>query len=260
MRKFIAFLVLGALAAGFTYAQQAPAASGSPVAPQPKPKSQEEFTALQAIFSAPDADGRIKAAENLITKFGDTEYKSVAMTVIASSYEQKGDSDNAIVWSEKTLEVDPHSFQAKLTIATELARKTREHDLDRDEKLGRADSLLKSAQEDIQAALRPRADVTDEQWGGFKKMLMAQSYEVAGMIALARKNFDLAAENFKKALTGNPQTDPGTQVRLANVYNLQGKSAEAIAVLDQVLAAPALHPQIKAAAEAEKAKATNAKK
>lgn len=260
MRRIIAFLMLGAVATGLSFAQKsggnaaAGAASTSPVAPQPKPKSKEELTAVQAIFSAPDPDARIKAGEDMITQFADSEFKPLALLVIASSYEEKGDGDNTLLWAEKTLEADPHSYQAKMMIAGELARRTREHDLDRDEKLGRADSLVKSAQEDIQSAPRPRPDVTDDQWANVKQILMAQSYEVGGMVAMNRKNYDAAAAEFKKSIaTGQP--DPATEVRLAAVYNLQGKSADAIALLDQVLAASDLNPQIKAAAQSEKAKA-----
>ena len=265
MKIFTALFVLVALAAGFTFAQrrqpqqqqqQQPAASTSPVAPQPAPKSAEEVAAIQAMLAAQDADARITAGEAVITKFPKSEFKSIALLMIASSYEQKGDADNAIAWADKTIESDPASYQAKLLIATQIARRTREHDLDKDEKMARADSLLKSAQADIQAALRPRPDVTDEQWASVKKLLLSQTYEVYGMLALVDKKYDVAAEQFQKSIDESPEPAPTVQIRLAAVYNLQGKKAEAVGVLDKVLATPGLEANIKAVAQREKDKAT----
>jgi hypothetical protein len=92
---------------------------------QPKPKSQKEVDAIMAMQNAQDADSRIKAAQALITKFADTEFKPFALYVIASSYQQKGDAENAIVWAEKTLEVDKTNFMCMNMIATGLAQKTR---------------------------------------------------------------------------------------------------------------------------------------
>ena len=47
--------------------------SGLMAQKQPTPKSQKEVEALQAMFNAQDPDTRIKAAEDLLTKFADTQ-------------------------------------------------------------------------------------------------------------------------------------------------------------------------------------------
>ena len=70
----------------------------------PQPKSQKEVEALQAMFGAQDPDTRIKAANDVLTKFADTEFKAIAMQLIASSYEQKNDFPKMAAWAEKTLE------------------------------------------------------------------------------------------------------------------------------------------------------------
>ena len=46
---------------------------------QPKPKSDAEVKALQAMFGAQTPDERIAAAENVLTKFADTDYKAEAL-------------------------------------------------------------------------------------------------------------------------------------------------------------------------------------
>ena len=131
---------------------------------QPKPKSQKEVDAIMAMQNAQDADSRITAAQALITKFADTEFKPFALYVIASSYQQKNDVDSAMVWAEKTLEVDKANFMCMNMIASGLAQKTREFDLDKEEKLGRAEKMAKGAMEAIKTATKPNPEIPDAQW------------------------------------------------------------------------------------------------
>ena len=102
---------------------------------QPKPKSQKEVEAIQAIFNAQDPDGRIAAAENLLTNFADTEFKAIALQVAAASAQQKNDFEKMVVYAERTLEADPKNYAAMLMLANGIAQRTREFDLDKEEKL-----------------------------------------------------------------------------------------------------------------------------
>ena len=114
----------------------------------PQPKSQKELEAIQAMFNAQDPDGQIKAAENLIQKYADTEFKSIALFVAANAYQNKNDATNAIIYAERMLEVDKTSFQAgqaMTMIAKNLAIRTREFDLDKEEKLSRAEKIERCA-------------------------------------------------------------------------------------------------------------------
>jgi tetratricopeptide (TPR) repeat protein len=228
-------------------------------AKQPAPKSQKEQEAVMAVFQAQDPDARIAAAENLLQKFADTEFKAIALQVAAMSAQQKNDFEKMIIYSERTLEADPKNYQAMLMIASGLAQRTREHDLDKEEKLTRADKYANQAMELIKTAQKPNPQITDEQWEGAKKDLTAQGFESLGLSAMARKKYDVAVTNFKAAMETGSQADAGTMVRLASAYNHVSKPDEAIAVLDKVLATPNLHPQIKNVAEAEKNNAVKIK-
>ncbi len=255
--RFSKLMLLACASVGLMFGQQPaapPPAGGSPVAKQPRPKSQKEVDALQAMFAAKDPDGRIAAAKNLLTQFADTEFKTLAYTMIAMGYQQKNDQENMMAAYEEVLKVDPKNFGAMIEIANVLAARTREFDLDKEEKLGRAEKLAIQAQQEIKTAPRPQPQVTDEQWNGAKKEFNGRALEALGMIALARKKYDVAITNMKAALETSSQPDPATMVRLANVYNLSNKPDDAIALLDKVLAMPELHPAIKQFAQAEKVK------
>ena len=219
---------------------------------QPAPKSQKELDALKVLFGTQDPDARIKAAKDLITNYADTDFKELAFQMIAMSYQQKNDLENMIVYAEKTLEINPKSYQSMLMVSTALAQRTREFDLDKEEKLGRAEKLAKQAMDIIPTASKPRPDIPDAQWEGAKNDAMAEAHQAIAMSAVARKKYDVAIAEYTKSIEGAASPDAATMVRLGSTYNMAGKPADAIGVLDKVLAMPNLHPQIKSAAESEK--------
>lgn len=263
MKRILMAGVLVMAGAAFLPAQAPPPAQGAgqaaPAAKPPQPKSKGEVEALQALFNAQDPDSRIKAADNLVNKFADTEFKDIALFFAAASYEQKGDSEKAILYCERAVEANPKNYSALLMLARLTASKTREHDLDREEKLTKVEGWVKSADNLLKDAPKPNPSLTDEQWAAAKKDMQSQGHEALGLAAMARKKYDVATNEFKTALDTAAQPDPATMVRLGNAYNLDGKPDAAIAILDKVMAMPDVHPTIKQFAQAEKVRATQAK-
>ncbi len=264
VRALMALVTAGSLFAVPQAQQAAPApqaapAGGLPVAKQPSVKSQAEGQALQAVFQAPDPDARIKAAEEFLAKYADSEFKALALMVEADTYRQKNDYEHTVIYAERTLEADPQNYMAMLMLASSIAQRTREFDLDREEKLGRAEKYAKSAIEIVKTAPKPRPDVTDEQWTAAKADFTAQAHEALALAAMARKNYPVAIAEFKTALQAGSAPDPATQVRLGAVYNMAGQYDDAIATLTKVMELPDVHPQIKQVAQAERARAMQAK-
>ena len=214
----------------------------------PTPKNQKEGEAIMLMFQTQDPDARIVAANNLITKFAETEFKATALYVAAFSYQQKGDIENSIVYAEKSLETDPKFFGAMLIISTGLAQRTKEFDLDREEKLGRADKMANAALAMIPTAPKPNPGIPDDQWEVAKKDFMSQAHESLGMAALVRKKFDVCDSEFTLALANSQQPDPSTMVRLGSCNMKIQKWDEATAALDKALADPTAVPAVKKAA------------
>lgn len=225
---------------------------------QPQPKSQKEQEAIMAVFNAQDPDARIAAADALLAKFADTEFKAVALQVAAASAQQKNDFEKMTIYAERTIEADPANYGAMLMLANGIAQRTREFDLDKEEKLTRADKLSNQAIELVKVAVKPRPDITDEQWEGARKDFLSQAHEALALSAMARKKYDVAIAEFKTASEG-VAPDQTMMVRLASAYNLAAKPDDALATLEKVLAMPDLHPQVKQVAESEKLKATKLK-
>jgi tetratricopeptide (TPR) repeat protein len=261
MKRMI-FTGILALATGFSclMAQQAPPAKqGQPAQPKgPAPKSQAEAQALTELFSAANAqnnpDGIIKAAEDLIAKFADTDFKEVALMLETQAYQMKGDTVKAQIFGERVLEINPKSFQTTLLLGEILAGTTRENDLDKEEKLSKADKYLNGTIENLKTAVKPNPQITDQQWEDAKKQLTAEAHNGLGLVALDRKKYDVAATEFKIAIDGDPQAT--YSVRLASAYQQGGKNQEAIEICDKLLADPQLDPRIKNVATQVKAAAS----
>jgi tetratricopeptide (TPR) repeat protein len=226
---------------------------------QPKPKTQKEAQDFNAIQQASTVDARIAAADQFVTNHPTSQLKSLALYLAADAAERKNDGAKAIAYAETSLEADPKNYQSMLLISGELARSTRENDLDKEEKLSRAEKFANDAVPAINAAPKPNPQLSDDQWAGYKKDDVAQAHTDLGMVALVRKKYDVAVTEFKMAVDGAATPDAATMVRLAGAYNQAGKPDEAIAVLDKVMAMSNVNATVKQFATQEKARAEQAK-
>ena len=257
MSKRIIFIIASCAAASLAFGQQqAP--------PQAQVKggkgvSKQEADAFNAILKAQTADERIKAADEFVTKFADSQYKGLALYDAAEAADAKGDFIKAITYGDQALAADPMNFDAKLLVAGELAQHTREFDLDKEEKLAKADKYAKEALDGIPNAAKPQPQIQDAQWEAYKKYATARAHLDLGLIAMARKKADVGAAEFKIASDMSNPPDQVIMVRLANAYNETGKSDDALEVLNKLLAMSDLNPAVKQFAQSEKARAEKAK-
>jgi tetratricopeptide (TPR) repeat protein len=224
----------------------------------PAPKSQAELDAVRAMFNAADADAKIAAAEALVTKFADTDFKSTAYILEGQAYESKRDFIKAQIFYEHAVEADPKSFQATLAAGEVIVKHTGENDLDKEEKLAKGEKYLHETLDLIKTADKPNPSLTDAQWDEAKKQETAATEDDLGLSSLVRKKPDDAAAHFKTASEIDP-SEPAHQARLAQAYLQAGKNDDAIAICDKVLANAQIHPQIKAFVTTVKEQATKAK-
>jgi tetratricopeptide (TPR) repeat protein len=225
----------------------------------PTPKTQKELEALQAWQAASDPDARIKAIENVLTNFADTEFKLVLLEDAMQLEQRKRDFAQVVFYGERLLEADPKNAFALVTLAGETARHVREFDLDKEEKLTKADKYATAALEAAKTMPKPRPDIPDQQWEGARKDMQAQAYEALGLTALMRKKFDDSIADYKKALEVQATPDPATWVRLGQAYEDSGKLDEATEAFDKAINTPDVNPQVKSVAEAKKAEAAKRK-
>ncbi|HXK04058.1 MAG TPA: tetratricopeptide repeat protein [Verrucomicrobiae bacterium] len=251
-RSILTGLLLAAAGAAGLMAQGAPAKG-------PAPKSKAELETLQAMFQAQQQgnfDGVIKAADELIAKFADTDFKDTALYMEAEAYQQKHDSAKAQIYAEQALQANPKSYQASIMLAELIAQGTRENDLDKNEKLAQSAKYANDAIAAVKDLPKPNPQITDAQWDEFKKSIIGRAHNAFGMAALVSKKYDEAASQFKTAAENDPQ--PAYYVREASALQSEGKNDEAIALCDKIISDPQAHPQIKQIAQQIKASAVKA--
>lgn len=247
----IALLAICLCAATAAFAQKkAPAGPG--------PKSKQEMEAVNAMVKAQTPDEKIQAVDALVTKFTKTDFKGIALYQAADAYEQKGDHAKAIVFAEEAIEAEAGNFAAEVLIANILAGQTKDTDLDKAEKLARAEKMAKSGLEHIEKAQKtPLFQIPDAMWESSKKIAAAQAWSALGTAATVGKKMDEAIADYEKGLALDP--DPVLMLRVGRALMAQRKNDEAIAWFDKAGASTDATEQIKKIAAADKARATAAK-
>lgn len=261
MKRMILAGVLS-IAAGIPglVAQQPPAKKDAAAQKGPQPKSQGELTVVQALFTAMqnhDADATIKASEDLQSKYKDSDFTEIALISEATAYQQKGDSVKAQIYAERVLGLNPKNVQATLMLGELITQGTRENDLDKEEKLTKAEKYLNDTIANAKTMEKPNPQIPDAQWEEQRKFVIAEAENDLGLASMSRRKLDAAVAHFKAAVDMDPQ--PAYQVRLASALQSSGKNDEALAIVDKLLADPQLHPQIKTVATQVKTAATAAK-
>jgi tetratricopeptide (TPR) repeat protein len=223
----------------------------------PQPKSQKEIQALQNYQQQTTVDGRLQAIDDILTKFADTEFKAILLQEAVQLEQQKGDSAMLTTYAERLLQVDPKSPYAHLAMATDLAAHTREFDLDKDDKLTKAEKYANAAIQDLKDYPKPMSRMPDDQWTLEKKNLTNEGYLALGMVAMDRKKYDDAITQYKAAIDAYP--DANANFRLGEAYLKAGKADDAIAQFDKVLAMTDANPTVKQFAQQRKNEAMKAK-
>jgi tetratricopeptide (TPR) repeat protein len=242
MRRF-ATLTTILLAGSFAFAQT----SGI------KPKSKGEEAAVRAMLAAQDPDARIKAADELLTKYADTGYKPYALYLEADAYYQKADTDKAIVYAEQAAEADPKSYQSYVLLTKVYGNTTHVNDLDKAEKLAKIDKYGKLAIDNLATATKPNPQLPDADWTKIKDDLAGQAYLGIGIGAVLSNKIPDANADFEKVATMD--TDPTDLIRAGRALLDAKKYADAVTWFDRALTFPGVPDQIKTIAENDKARA-----
>jgi tetratricopeptide (TPR) repeat protein len=198
-----------------------------------QPKSQEELDAILAVQSAEDPNVRAAAAKKLLTDFKNTEFKEFANYMLMVSYQDLDDFENMMLYGERTLEINPSNPGVLLQLAYAIPARTREFDLDKEEKLTKAEDFASRALTLIPNLEKVDPDMPDDAWLETKKEFMAQGNESLGVIEAKRENYDEAAILLTKAIGLQPQQNPMTHYHLADAYMNAGKKAEALTAINQ---------------------------
>lgn len=206
-------------------------------AQQPQAKTQEELDVLMEIEDATDPDERIGAIHKLLTNFKDTEFKEFANLMMMLSYQAKNDFEMMVLYGERTLELNPDNIDTLVSLSYAIPARTGEFDLDKDEKLAKAEDFAKRALLAIPTLENPNPDLSADAWLIAKKDFMSQAHDSLGLVALKRKDYQAAEKSLRQSLQVASKQSASTFYHLASALNKQGKNDEALTMADKSIAA-----------------------
>jgi tetratricopeptide (TPR) repeat protein len=220
-------------------AQNPPAGQAGQAAPAgkrpPAAKTQPEFEAYKAAVAQTDPATLEKSADDFAAKFPDSELRAMLYTTAMQRYQQANNTDKMMDMARKVLSFDPDDPAALVELAQALAERTRDTDLDKDQRLADAKKNAEHALVTIDTDI-PTSGYPPEQLVAFKNFLRSEAYVILGTLSFKASNWSDAEQNLRKSIEALPQQpDPVAVFRLAVALDMQNKLPEAMKYADQAV-------------------------
>ena len=214
-------------------------AAGQAAAPAgkrpPQAKTQDEFAAYKAAVALTDPEAQEKAADDFAKKFPDSELRPLLYKAVMHGYQQANNGTKMTEMAQKILGYDADDPEALLGVAQVLAERTRDTDLDRDQRLAEARKDAQRALVTVDTDV-PTSGYPPEQLNAFKGFLRSDAYTILGTIDFENKAWADAETNLKKSIDAYPQQpDPVAIFRLSVALDMQKKYPEALKYANQAV-------------------------
>jgi len=201
----------------------------------PKVNSQEEFNAYKTAAALTDAAALEKASDDFAAKYPESELRPLLYRSAMQRYQSVNNSDKMLEMAKKVLALDPDDPEALVGLSQVLAERTRDTDLDRDQRLAEsrkdAERALQTVDTDI-----PSSGYPPEQLTAYKGYLRSEAYAVLGKLSSDAKNWPDAESNLRKSIEAFPQqVDSIAVLRLAVALDMQNRIPEALKYADQAV-------------------------
>ena len=201
----------------------------------PAAKTQPEFDAYKAAIAQTDAAGTEKAADDFAAKFPDSELRPVLYKAAMQRYQQANNADKMLDMARKALSFDPDDPEALLGVSQVLSERTRDTDLDKDQKLAEAKKDAEHALATIDTDL-PTVGYDAAKLAQFKNFLKSEAYAILGALASNAKNWPEAESDLRKSIDAFPdQVDSIAVLRLSVALDMQNKIPEALKYANQAV-------------------------
>jgi tetratricopeptide (TPR) repeat protein len=233
----ISLALLATVAVGQTSGTGAPApqaaadaAQAPPAQHQPQAKSKEEFEAYNAAAALTDPAQLEVAADQFAAKFPASELKELLYVRDMNMYQQQNNSSKIVATGRKAIELAPTDPVPLVAVSSALVMDTRENDLDRDARYAEAGKDAQAALDNIDTGLQVPPGVPPAQVEAAKANLRSIAYDTLGVIAMNKKDYASAEQNFQKAADlMKDQPDAVVYLRLSVAQDNEGKYPEALA-------------------------------
>jgi tetratricopeptide (TPR) repeat protein len=212
----------------------APAAAPQGKRP-PQAKTQPEFDAFNTAKALTDAAAQEKAADDFAVKFPDSELRVMLYKAVMYSYQQANNADKMMDAAHKVLTVDGDDPEALVGVGQVLAERTRDTDLDKDQRWAEARKNAQKALLTVETDV-PTAGLPQDKIDTYKGYLRSEAYSIIGTLDFTSKAWPDAETNLRKSIEAFPQNVDSIAVfRLSVALDMQGKYAEAMKYADQAV-------------------------
>jgi tetratricopeptide (TPR) repeat protein len=239
-----------------------PAAPPPPDKQQPMARSNEEFAAYQTAAGNADPKAALAAADEFNGKYPESELRVPLYVLVMNKFYGANDADNTLEAAERILKLEPDHTMALVISSQILAERTRETDIDRDERLAKATERADRAIRTMDTGLVVPKSVTPEQLVGIKQWLTSLAKSNLAYVELTKKNYAGAEKLYAEAVElGKSKPDGTTYYRLALAQHGQKKFGDALknATRAVELAQTENNPALLSLAQEEKSKLEKAK-
>lgn len=219
-------------------AQPAPAAgAAAPAAKRPpQAKTQPEFDAWKAAAANTDPAALEKAADDFATKFPDSELRVLLYKNAMRAYQKADNGEKTEAMGRKVLGCDADDPEALVVVSEVIAERTRDTDIDRDQRFGEATAMAEKALKTIDTDIGVPAGTPQDKIDAYKSGLRSQAYSIIGAIDYKKENYAAAQEDLQKAIDAYPSDPaPVDVLRLALALDKQQKYPEALKVADRAV-------------------------
>jgi len=175
-------------------------AAPAPAGPHPpQAKSKEEYDAYNLAASKTDPAQAETAADEFAQKFPASELKELLYVRAMNLYQQQNNSAKVIAMGRKAIELNPTDPVPLVAVASALVMDTRDTDLDRDARFAEATKDAQAALDNVDTGLQVPPNVPPDRVAAAKANLRSIAYDTLGVIAMNKKDYAGAEQNFQKA-------------------------------------------------------------
>jgi tetratricopeptide (TPR) repeat protein len=202
----------------------------------PQAKTQAEFDAYKAAAANTDPAAVEKAADDFAAKFPDSELRILLYKQAMHTYQTANKAEQMMEMGRKVLKIDPDDPEALVGVSQVLAERTRDSDLDKDQRLDEGTKLAQHAIETTDTDVAVPPGTPQDKIDAYKGFLRSSAYYVLGTIQYTREKYADAEGYFRKSLDALPnQPDPIAVLRLALSLDKQEKYPEALKFANQAV-------------------------
>lgn len=211
--------------------------TGSRPTPEEQAAAQKSPADAQQVAATVAARAE-KAADDFATKFPDSEVKILLYKAAMRNYQNANNAEKTEAMGRKVLSLDGDDPESLVTVAEVIAERTRESDLDRDQRYDEAKKMAQKALGTVDTDILVPAGTPQERVDAYKSGLRSQAYSIMGAIEYNKNNFAGAQTNLEKSIDAYPaQPDAVVVLRLALALDKQGpqKYPEALKVANRAV-------------------------